>query len=77
MSESLGHVERIFTVAVEIFHHSGGEFATLRSKVFGFVYHTMNVRMETNDIVACHELPARNKETVKHVIVPDQQCSET
>lgn len=48
---------------------SGGEFATLRAKVLGFVNHTMNVRMETNDIVACHELPARKNETVKPVIV--------
>ena len=48
---------------------SGGEFATPRSKVLGFVNHTMNVRMETNDIVACHELPARNNETVKPIIV--------
>ena len=47
----------------------GGEFATLRSKVLGFVNHTMNVRTETNGIVACHELPARNNETVKPVIV--------
>ena len=29
----------------------------------------MNVRMETNDIVTCHELPARKNETVKPVIV--------
>ena len=48
---------------------SGGEFATLRSKVLGFVNETMNVRMETHDIVACHELPARNNDTVKPVIV--------
>ena len=45
--------------------------------MLGFVNQNMNVRMETNDIVVCHELPARNKETVKHVIVPDQQCGET
>ena len=69
VSESSTPVERIFSVAGEIFHHSGGEFATLRSKVVRFVKHTMNVRMETNDIVACHELPARNNETVKPVIV--------
>ena len=48
---------------------SGAEFATLRSKVLGFVNHMMNVRMDTNDTVACHELPARNHETVKPVIV--------
>ena len=29
----------------------------------------MNVRMDTNDTVACRELPARNNETVKPVIV--------
>ena len=48
---------------------SRGEFATLRAKVLGFVNHTMNVQMETNDIVACHELSARKNETVKPVIV--------
>ena len=34
-----------------------------------FVNHTMNMRMETNDIVACHKLPTRKKETVKPIIV--------
>ena len=29
----------------------------------------MNVRMKTNDIVACHELPARKNETAKPVLV--------
>ena len=47
---------------------SGGEFATLRSKILGFVNHTMNVRMERNYIVACHGLPARNNDTVKPII---------
>ena len=31
------------------------------SKVLAFVSNTINVRFEPNDIVACRELPARNK----------------
>ena len=38
-------------------------------QMLGFVNETMNVRMDIHDIVACHELPARNNDTVKPVIV--------
>ena len=44
---------------------SGGEFAALLSKVLGSVSNTINVRFEPNDIVACRELPARNKRASK------------
>ena len=48
---------------------SGGEFTGLRKKVAEFVIKTMGVQLQTNDIVACHELPSRKEERVKPVIV--------